>query len=228
VTIDVVQVREAVDELFEARSPVDWDDAAGPLELAEAIFDKVAASPETLVSLVEALPLQDGNAESFPALDKLVLWQSPDAEVRLRLHVFFPGYADRTHNHRWSFVSRILSGGYVHSLYGAEQDVLRELGGGREPRVVYAGHVQAGSTYFLHHSLVHSLRTDEVAVSLILRGPSTKTDYFTVTPAETLWSTGAARESSEERAAKAMTTEGRERVLRVLEELPRYQPARPR
>ena len=227
-TIDVVQVREAVDELFEARSPVDWDDAAGPLELAEAIFDKVAASPETLVSLVEALPLQDGNAESFPALDKLVLWQSPDAEVRLRLHVFFPGYADRTHNHRWSFVSRILSGGYVHSLYGAEQDVLREVGGGREPRVVYAGHVQAGSTYFLHHSLVHSLRTDEVAVSLILRGPSTKTDYFTVTPAETLWSTGAARESSEERAAKAMTTEGRERVLRVLEELPRYQPARPR
>jgi hypothetical protein len=221
VTTDVVHVRDAIDELFETRTPVDWDDAAGPLELAEAIFDEVAGSPETLVSLVEAHPLDDGNAESFPALDKLVLWQSPDAEVRLRLHVFFPGYADRTHNHRWSFVSRILSGGYVHSLYGAEQDVLREVTDGGAPRVVYAGHVQAGSTYFLHHSLVHSLRTDEVAVSLILRGPSTKTDYFTVAAAETLWSTGAARESAAERAAKAMTNEGRERVLRVLEELRR-------
>ena len=218
-TTDVVHVRDAIDELFETRAPVDWDDAGGPLELAEAIFDEVAGSPETLVSLVEAHPLDDGNAESFPALDKLVLWQSPDAEVRLRLHVFFPGYADRTHNHRWSFVSRILSGGYVHSLYGAEQDVLREAADGHEPRVVYAGHVQAGSTYFLHHSLVHSLRTDEVAVSLILRGPSTKTDYFTVTTEEMLWSTGAARESTAERAAKAMTSEGRERVLRVLEEL---------
>jgi len=221
VTTDVVHVRDAIDELFETRTPVDWDDAAGPLELAEAIFDEVAGSPETLISLVEAHPLDDGSAESFPALDKLVLWQSPDAEVRLRLHVFFPGYADRTHNHRWSFVSRILSGGYVHSLYGAEQDVLREVTDGGAPRVVYAGHVQAGSTYFLHHSLVHSLRTDEVAVSLILRGPSTKTDYFTVAATETLWSTGAARESAAERAAKAMTNEGRERVLRVLGELRR-------
>ena len=218
-TTDVVVVRDAIDKVFEAHAPVDWDDAHGPLELAEAIFDEVTAGPDTLASLVESLPLEDGTAESFPALDKLVLWQSDDGDVRLRLHVFFPGYADRTHNHRWSFVSRILSGGYVHSLYGPEASVLRDVDGGCEPRVVYAGHVQAGSTYYLHHSLVHSLRTDDVAVSLILRGPSTKDDYFTVTAAKTLWSTGAERESREERAAKTMTSEGRERVLSVLAQL---------
>jgi hypothetical protein len=188
----------------------------------------VTVRPGLLVSLVEALS-PGGAGESFPSMDKLVLWQSPDEEVRLRLHVFLPGYADRTHNHRWSFVSRILSGGYVHSLYGSEADVLRDAAAGREPRIVYAGRVQRGSTYFLHHSLVHSLRTDEIAVSLLLRGPSAKDDYFTLaggadataTSAEMQWSTGAARESSDERATKAMSDDGLARVLGVLEQLPR-------
>lgn len=227
---DVIQVRHTLDDIFESRPSVDWDDSREAGSLAGAIFDHVTSEPGLLVSLVEGVAAGDGSgdaAESFPRLDKLVLWQSADRAVRLRLHVFFPGYADRTHNHRWSFVSRMLSGGYVHSLYGSESDVMRDVAEGRQPRVVYSGRFQRDSEYFLHHSMVHSLRTDDVAVSLILRGPSVKDEYFTLEgadgsvelPERLLWSTGAARESSDERASKAMSEEGLARVLGVLKQL---------
>jgi hypothetical protein len=227
---DVMRVRGRLDEIFDASGPIDWDDPHAAGKVADDVFDQVAATPDLLVGLVEEIGLAGGTAEageSYPRMDKLVLWHSADRAVRLRLHVFFPGYADRTHNHRWSFVSRIVSGGYVHSLYGSEADVMREIEGGRVPRVVYAGRVQASSEYFLHHSMVHSLRADEVAVSLVLRGPSVKDEYFTLADGDgsaglserLLWSAGAARESSDERASKEMSEDGVARVVDVLKQL---------
>jgi hypothetical protein len=227
---DVMQVRGRIDEIFAASGPIDWDDPHAARKVAADIFDQVASRPEVLVALVEEVGRTGAAAEageSYPRMDKLVLWQSADRAVRLRLHVFFPGYADRTHNHRWSFVSRIVSGGYVHSLYGSESDVMREIEGGRVPPVVYAGRVQASSEYFLHHSMVHSLRAEEVAVSLVLRGPSVKDEYFTLEDGDgsaglserLLWSAGAARESSDERASKEMSEEGVARVVGVLKQL---------
>ena len=89
-------------------------------------------------------------------------------------------------------------------------------------RVLYAREETAGSTYFLDHALVHSLRADCVTASLLLRGPAVKDSYFTLRagppgarPAIDL-SVGAARESREELAEKAMTAEGLERVRRTL------------
>jgi hypothetical protein len=227
---DVMRVRRRLDEIFDASGPIDWDDPHTARKVADDVFDQVAATPDLLVGLVEEIGLAGGAAEageSYPRMDKLVLWHSADRAVRLRLHVFFPGYADRTHNHRWSFVSRIVSGGYIHSLYGSETDIMREIEGGREPRVVYAGRVQATSEYFLHHSMVHSLRADDVAVSLVLRGPSVKDEYFTLEDGDgsvdlserLLWSAGAARESSDERASKEMSEDGLARVVSVLKQL---------
>lgn len=227
---EVMEVRDALDDVLAAHGAVDWDDPHAARALARAIFDEVTARDDLLPSLVESTSLDvDGAGESYPSMDKMVLWQSADREVRLRLHVFSPGYFDRPHNHRWNFVSRILAGSYVHSLYGFEADVLGDVSAGRQPRAVYAGLVPTGTEYFLHHSVVHSLRTDAVTVSLVLRGPSVKDGYFTlersetpVDPAERVtWSSGAERETAEQRATKAMSDEGRARVARVLREVVR-------
>jgi predicted metal-dependent enzyme (double-stranded beta helix superfamily) len=224
----VVDPVATLGELFEAHGPVDWDDPRAARELAGALFDEVTSRERMLLELVQSISLAaDGTGESFPALDKLVLWQSPDREVRLRLHVFYPGYSDRPHNHRWSFVSRLLGGEYVHSIYGFEGGVLEDASGGREPRAVYNARLPTGADYYLHHSIVHSLHTDAVTVSLLLRGPSTKDAYFTVEGSgeaadrseRVRWSTGAARESEAERDSKAMSEEGLARVARVLREV---------
>jgi predicted metal-dependent enzyme (double-stranded beta helix superfamily) len=225
---DVIDPFDTLSEIFETSGPIDWDDPRAAREIAGAIFDEVTSRDRMLLSLVESISLGAGGAgESFPCLDKLVLWQSADREVRLRLHVFFPGYVDRPHNHRWSFVSRLLSGEYGHSIYGFEGGVLEDASGGREPRAVYNARLPSGAEYYLHHSIVHSLRTDAVTVSLVLRGPSTKDAYFTVEGSDdpvdaserVRWSSGAARESAADRESKAMSEEGLARVVRVLREV---------
>jgi len=50
---------------------------------------------------------------------KLVLYNAAELAVRLRLHVYQAGFFDRPHNHRWSFASHILRGGYVHRIFGS-------------------------------------------------------------------------------------------------------------
>lgn len=203
-------------ELVAGVGEVPWEDGRGALAAVGAVFDEIAADPALLPALVADLSGDErGGCESYPCMDKLVLWQSADRSTRLRLHLFTPGYVDRPHNHRWSFVSRILRGGYVHSVYGSEDDVLATVREGVPVRPVLAHDEGAGSQYFLDHSLVHSLRADVVTVSLLLRGPSVKASYFTLDPgavAETepsglVLSTGSALEPTDVRASKIMSAE---------------------
>lgn len=63
----------------------------------------------------------------YERVDKLVLWNSDDKAMQIRLHVYAnqpcsgktSNLADisEAHNHRWNFSTRILSGGYFHTLY---------------------------------------------------------------------------------------------------------------
>jgi hypothetical protein len=212
----VTRASDTVDEIMQANGPIDWTDPKQAIDVIAHVFDDVVSSPGLLRSLVIDLRATGGAlgaCESFPCLDKLVLWQSHDHAVRLRLHLFSPGYLDRPHNHRWSFASRLLTGGYLHTVYGSESDVLDQVSRGAEPRPLYVQPEHTGTQYFLDHQAVHSLRTDETSVSLMLRGPAAKSEYFTVEPGpgpngvagNIVWSTGIALETSSTRRAKSMT-----------------------
>lgn len=213
-----------VGELVVGAGGVRWADGRASLDAAGAVFDAVVAEPGLLRTLVEDVAARGATGcESYPCMDKLVLWQSDDAATRLRLHVFSPGYADRPHNHRWSFASRILRGRYVHSVYGSEDDVLAAARSGSPVRPALVHEERAGSQYLLDHSLVHSLHTDEVTVSLLLRGPAVKAEYFTLegplaedASPELVVSTGATLETAEVRASKAMSPERLDHVVAVL------------
>jgi hypothetical protein len=218
----------ALDGIVSDAERVGWTDARLARRDLGGIVERIVSAPELLADVVgDVLDRRGaaGGCESYPNMDKLVLWSSRDGDLRLRLHLFFPGYADRPHNHRWSFLSRILAGGYLHSLYGTAEDALSRVEQGLPLRVLYAREETAGSTYFLDHTLVHSLRADTVTASLLLRGPAFEDTYFTLLagppgtqPAVDV-SAGAARESPAELSAKAMTDEGFERVRTTLRRL---------
>jgi len=216
-----------VDTIVDDVGPVDWSDARAAHASAARILDRVGTGGllADLVVGVVASSGAGGGCESYPYMDKLLLWQSPDRQVRLRLHVFSPGYRDRPHNHRWNFQSRLIGGRYLHAVYGSEAEVLRQAQAGEVPPVRHVHEETAGTQYFLEHSLVHSLRADTRTASLVLRGPAEKDDYFTLElpgpedapgGVRVLWSTGAARESSADQAAKAMTGDGFTRVVEAL------------
>ncbi|MEV7010660.1 hypothetical protein [Streptosporangium sp. NPDC051022] len=211
----------AIDDVLRAALKIDWTDAGAAYRISGGIFDALEGGGDLLATRIREVIARrgaGGDCESYEQMDKLVLWQSEDRSLRLRLHVFHPGFFDRPHNHRWSFVSRILTGGYLHSLYGSEETVAEQARAGHAPLSRFVRQETPGTQYFLEHSLVHSLSADRVSVSLLLRGPSVKDDYFTWSAAagRLVQSRGAAQENTADRAAKTMPDARFDQVLDVL------------
>ena len=122
---------------------------------------------------VDLLPL----CVRYNAVDKLVLWNSEDQKMQLRLHVYSGPIENvmnpsqisikEIHNHRWNFSSIILFGGYLHTIYGIDRGVEHQI----PVMVRYEG---VGACYTIHHSQYHSIIEDPGTVTLIFRGPLEK------------------------------------------------------
>jgi hypothetical protein len=158
-----------------------------------------------------------GLCEHYDILDKIVLWNDPSG-LRVRLHVFLPGYFDRPHNHRWSYASTILRGEYRHYLFG-DVDLDQAIDPG-SLEALMVRQEKAGSAYALHHTMVHAVVAEPYTVSLVIRGPAAK-DRFLVMDRKTggsWWQYGAGQESAEETEQKRMTTERLREMRRLLDE----------
>lgn len=197
-----------MDDLLAEISKLDWNDLPAVTAASDTLLTRLDAERDLLRGLVDGA-LADPNllrlCEHYDILDKIVIHDDPTG-WRLRLHVFLPGYFDRPHNHRWSYVSRILHGSYTHTLYGTE-DLLGDTidPATLVPRMVRAE--QPGDTYTLHHTMIHSVVAQPYTTSLIVRGPAVK-DRFVVTDRHTgqaWWQYGAASEDPAEAARKRMS-----------------------
>jgi hypothetical protein len=203
-------------DLYAPLADLDWNDLAAVAAASAEVLDRINADRALLGELTDAVvgnPSLEPLCEHYDILDKIVLHDDPSG-WRLRLHVFLEGYFDRPHNHRWTYTSRILSGRYTHTLYGADEDFTDEVDvASLTPRLVRIE--EPGDTYTLHHSMIHSVTAHGETVTLIVRGPAVK-DRFLVTDRVTgkaWWQYGAASEPAEAAAAKRMTREYlRERI----------------
>jgi hypothetical protein len=143
--------------------------------------------------------------EGYDFMHKLVLYDTPEHRVRLRLHHYRAGFFDRPHNHRWSFASHILRGGYVHRLFGRDDHFTEDT----DPTTLLPIHErleQPGSTYALHHTSVHTVQAEADTVSRLVRGPSAKHRFLILDGAgDSFWVYGAAQESPEKRASKRLS-----------------------
>lgn len=176
---------------------LDWGDTARVQQESERLLRTLAEHKGRLAELLGEIDRTPGlleKCERYDILEKLVLAEDRDAGVRLRLHIFLPGHIDRPHNHRWTYSSLILTGSYLHQIYGVD-DELTEQTDVRGLRPLLIRRETPGSTYTLHHSMIHSLVAEPYTVSLILRGPAVK-DRFLVMDKSTnrsWWQYGAAQ-----------------------------------
>lgn len=157
----------------------------------------------------------------YERVDKLVLWNSDDKAMQIRLHVYANqpcsgkvrnlANISEAHNHRWSFSTKILSGGYFHTIY--RMDVVET---GKHHLVpVMVRHEGVGSCYVLHHSQYHSIIEEPNTVSLIVRGPIEKPSFQVINehekeiqPKDSL-----TLQTPEEKKQKTMTLQVYEKVL---------------
>lgn len=197
-----------MDPVVEELCWIDWDDIDEVEVMCRKALDHLAATPSIvrerlndLVNRPELLNL----CEHYDILDKIVLDSRDDPGVRLRLHLFLPGYFDRPHNHRWSYASKILRGHYRHYLFG-NAEVDEQV----EPTKLPVLHVReepVGTTYALHHSMVHAVVAEPFTVSLVVRGPAVKRKFMVMDrhTNEAWWQFGAKDESEEVAEKKQMS-----------------------
>jgi hypothetical protein len=99
---------------------LDWEDIDAVEHATRKTLTTIIEDPGATRAALHTLPERPEPlrlCEHYDILDKIVL-HSDESGVRLRLHVFLPGYFDRPHNHRWSYASTILRGEYRHYLFG--------------------------------------------------------------------------------------------------------------
>lgn len=211
-----------MDDLLAEISKLDWSDLPAVAATSDTLLTRLDTERDLLRGLVDGA-LADPSllrlCEHYDILDKIVIHDDPTG-WRLRLHVFLPGYFDRPHNHRWSYVSRILHGSYTHTLYGTED----LLGDTIDPATLVPRMVRTerrGDTYTLHHTMIHSVVAQPYTTSLIVRGPAVK-DRFVVTDRHTgqaWWQYGAASEDPTEAARKRMSGDHAAACIHHLTEL---------
>lgn len=196
-----------MEAVIEPLRSLDWEDIDAVEHATRKALSTITENPETIRAALVALPERPELlklCEHYDVLDKIVL-HSDESGVRLRLHVFLPGYFDRPHNHRWSYASAILRGEYRHYLFGDTK-----LDESLDPGSLTALQVRqehVGTIYALHHTMVHAVVAEPFTVSLVLRGPAIK-DRFLVMDrktGESWWQYGASHESLTSAAKKQMS-----------------------
>lgn len=212
---------DEMDQLVEELCWIDWNDIDEVEDACSEVLRELATTPDIVRARLASLPNRPElleMCEHYDILDKIVLFSDDNPGVRVRLHVFLPGYFDRPHNHRWSYASRIVHGQYRHYLFGnAELDALVEPD---KLPVLQVREEPVGASYALHHSMVHAVVAEPFSVSLVIRGPAVK-DRFLVMDRKTneaWWQYGAKDESAEEAARKRMTPERLEELRLRLRE----------
>jgi len=210
------------DTLTRPLTTVDWDDAAQVEQATRLLLTTLAADRDALDQALDAA-LRDPHlrtlCEHYDILDKIVLHDDPTG-FRVRLHLFLPGHYDRPHNHRWTYSALLLAGSYTHTLYGTDDGFDETTDVGKlTARMVRTE--STGSSYTLHHTMVHAAVAEPYTVSLIVRGPAVK-DRFLVTDRESgqvWWQHGAAQETPEQAAAKRMDPDQITATIAKLREL---------
>ncbi|MGH3402047.1 MAG: hypothetical protein ACRDRJ_05935 [Streptosporangiaceae bacterium] len=196
-----------METIIEPLRSLDWQDTDAVEGTAVKALTLLTSDRRTLRDILLDLPERPdllGLCEHYDILDKIVLHDDPSG-VRVRLHIFLPGYFDRPHNHRWSYASTILWGQYRHYLFGDAE--LDESINPANLKALMVRDEQTGSTYALHHTMVHAVVAEPYTVSLVIRGPAVK-DRFLVMDRKTgqsWWQYGAGQEPASDAEQKRMS-----------------------
>jgi hypothetical protein len=169
---------------------LDWDDMRAVDRATAPVLDQLATHPQRMIDAMgHALtdPALFARSESDHFFDRAVLFEDYGRGCSIRLQRLHPEDYDRPHNHRATFATCVLAGGYDHTIYAAPPDLDRRT----TPVPMAPDEVDAmaplverfeapGATYAIHHSCVHATSPRPGHLSILVRGPSAKDRLFFV------------------------------------------------
>jgi hypothetical protein len=203
--------------------PIDWRDFERASETSKRVLHKLAGDGDLLRALVhrvEEAPRLLEMAEHHQLLDRMVIYDALDRGFRIRLHLTTDEHHDRPHDHRFSFSTLILRGGYRHIWHAPGQEVGEGMDVARL-RPLFVTTEAQGACYTLHHSALHTTFTTPDTVSLFIRGPAEK-QRSVITDKRSgklWWRYGESDETAERRSEVQMSAEGYRKMRARLEVL---------
>jgi hypothetical protein len=141
---------------------------------------------------------------------KIVIWDDPAKNFRLRLRMFRNGQYERIHDHRFSFTTLVLRGHHRESFWAARRPL------GDDSRLedfvqLFVREEVTDRVFTLHHTALHSTLVSSDSISLVFRGPPEKPRSFLIGKdkevGQVWWRVGQFDESPERREHVAMSRE---------------------
>ncbi|MEU6404730.1 hypothetical protein [Streptomyces sp. NPDC046985] len=199
-----------MDRLMNALSRLDWTCVETAERQSRTALDELCR-PGPLRDLLAGVLTDErllGLSERHSWGDRLVLWDDPVNQWRIRLHRF-EDRADEPHSHRWPFHTLVLHGSYHHALYGPERWVRSVMeNGGSLPRPSVVRTEGAGSSYAIDDEMVHYVKTEADTFSVIVQGPRLKERALRIRDGAVVWQEGRASQS-EGQTRSVLTTSDR-------------------
>lgn len=220
-----------------------WNDMRASGDQAARVLDRLAAEPALLRDLLERTARDErllSMCERHSPFDKLVVYDAPERQFRIRMHIWRNTEFERAHQHRFSFTSRMLQGSYRHVLYNCQLPLSASADTEHARRHMDPDHpdmasgidvnrllpaleydMGAGEGYTLHHDAVHATMVAAETVSLILRGPAEKEHAFVanVSDGRVYWRFGRGDETEERIHSKQLGPAGVAALLPRLADL---------
>lgn len=221
-----------------------WDDPDQAAQTVANLLDTVQSDRSALRELVvraQHEPKLSTMCEADEFRTKFVLYDALDRGFRLRMHLWRDDFSDTPHQHRFGYVTRLLSGSYEHVIYGANQPIT--LPGQDEyydellplDHPFVAGRIQpdlfdrvlsftavAGEHYFQSSDIdLSSTNIRSNTVSLFVRSPAVREASFQWhrDKSAIVWRAGIAKVSEEQRSSVLVSAEHLEAAVAKLDAL---------
>ena len=183
-------------EKLDGLPPIPWHDFVEASKITRDLILELVEDKETLRVLtarIETTPALLEQCERHELLERLDIYDARPRNFQIRFNFTTAVQSIRPHDHRYSFSTYILRGGYRHlwfdpgqEIYDSERDIAARDFLDKQHTDEDAGVVVAkmkplfstydtvGAQYSIHHSTVHATITSPESCSIIIKGPGEK------------------------------------------------------
>lgn len=190
---------------------LNWEDMKLVASITSDLLHDLGTDPLRLASAVEYVMQEEKllcRCETNEHFHRIILHDDPRNRYRIILLSMHPNDRDIIHNHRATFSTLVLTGGYSHGIYSSTG--LNEARSGMMlPMQVMQRNEEPGSIYSLHYQTLHSTRPTPNHMSIIIRGPSALEKRIIIDPVNEspVWLDGGSDNPNTELSDKRMSHE---------------------
>jgi len=219
IAVEQQDLDAVLEEYFREVHALNWENPDEVHRVTTPLLVGLARNKPLLLAMIDRVPGEPklfDRCESDGFLHKVVLYENPTRTISVKLHTVLPVEHDRPHDHRSTFTSLILRGGYLHTIYNAPPVYAEDDDDGKPQlpdnffdllQPLTSRQEVPGSVYTIHHNAFHSTIADAEHMSLVIRGPAAKKRllYIDEERNEVRWFYSSALESAEEIEAKRLS-----------------------